>query len=54
MNIRTFFQAVWTQDAEALAAFFAPDAYVNWPRFQMAAGQAYRCAYHAERNLNYG
>ena len=30
MNVEAFFQAVWAQDAEALASFFAPDAYVNW------------------------
>ena len=30
MNVDAFFQAVWTQDAEALASFFASDAYVNW------------------------
>lgn len=30
MNVEAFFQAVWAQDAEALAAFFAPGAYVNW------------------------
>ena len=30
MNVEAFFQAVWAQDAETLAALFAPDAYVNW------------------------
>ena len=30
MNVYAFFHAVWDQDAETLASFFAPDAYVNW------------------------
>lgn len=30
MNADAFFQAVWSQDADALRNFFAPDAYVNW------------------------
>ncbi len=31
MDLEAFFRAVWTQDAEALAAFFAPGACVDWP-----------------------
>ena len=49
MNLEAFFRAVWTQDAETLASFFAHDAYVNWhcTNEHFTAGEFIRanCAY---------
>ena len=49
MDIAAFFAAVWRQDAEALRAFFCPDAVVDWPctneRFTVDAYIRANCEY---------